>query len=134
VTRRPSRQTLAVLDALAARPAAWRHGYDLGQQVGLKAGSLYPILMRLADRGLLESQWETEQPAGRPPRHLYRLTADGIRFTADAAQTRPADTRRTDTQAKGSQAKGSQAKGTAAKGTGTAAPVKGRRPGKLRSA
>jgi len=38
---------------------------------------MYPILMRLADRGLLETAWETDSPAGRPPRHLYRLTGPG---------------------------------------------------------
>ena len=78
--RRPSRQTIAVPDALAADPARWRYGYELGQDVSLKAGSLYPILMRLSDRGLLEASWEAEQPNGRPPRHLYRLTAAEVRL------------------------------------------------------
>lgn len=75
--RRPSAQTTAVVLALAQRPAKWRYGYDLCQQVELKAGTMYPILMRLADRGLLETAWETEAPPGRPPRHMYRLSADG---------------------------------------------------------
>lgn len=39
-SRRPSRQTTAVLLALAEAPAAWRYGYDLCQQTGLKAGSM----------------------------------------------------------------------------------------------
>jgi PadR family transcriptional regulator, regulatory protein PadR len=55
--RRPSPHTVAVLGALAAEPPAWRYGYELGLEVGLKAGSLYPILIRLADRGLLEAAW-----------------------------------------------------------------------------
>jgi len=90
--RRPSPQTIAVLQALLAEPDAWRYGYELGQQVGLKAGSLYPILMRLADRGLLEASWEAPaaEPAGRPPRHLYRLTGDGREL---ARQTAPAPAR-----------------------------------------
>ena len=83
-SRRPSRQTAAVLDALAADPAGWRHGYDLGRQAGLTAGSLYPILMRLADRGLLEARWEPGPP-GRPARHLYRLTAAGASLAASLA-------------------------------------------------
>ena len=83
-TRRPSPQTIAVLTALAADPSAWRHGYELGQEVGLKAGSLYPILIRLSERGLLEATWETEPPQGRPPRHLYRLTQAGREFAADS--------------------------------------------------
>jgi PadR family transcriptional regulator, regulatory protein PadR len=65
--RRPSPQTVAVLGALAAEPTAWRYGYELGLEVGLKAGSLYPILIRLADRGLLEAAWEADPPRGRPP-------------------------------------------------------------------
>lgn len=75
--RRPSAQTIAVVLALAEEPATWRYGYALCQQLDLKAGSVYPILMRLADRGLLETTWETQAPAGRPPRHLYRLTGPG---------------------------------------------------------
>ena len=88
--RRPSKQTVAVLSALAAQPAVWRYGYELGKDVGLEAGTLYPILMRLTDRGLLEASWETDPPAGRPPRHLYRLTACGERAAADVAVAPPA--------------------------------------------
>jgi DNA-binding PadR family transcriptional regulator len=84
-TRRPSAQTTAVVLALAESPSAWRYGYELCQQLGLKAGSVYPILMRLADRGLLETAWEREPPAGRPPRHLYRLTGPGRSLAADLA-------------------------------------------------
>jgi DNA-binding PadR family transcriptional regulator len=72
-----------VLSALVAQPATWRYGYELGRQVGLKAGSLYPILIRLCDRGLLEANWEEGAPPGRPPRHLYRLTGDGVRWAAE---------------------------------------------------
>jgi PadR family transcriptional regulator PadR len=75
--RRPSAQTIAVLQALAEDPDRWRYGYDLCSQLGVQAGSMYPILIRLADRGLLETSWETEQVPGRPPRHLYRLTGAG---------------------------------------------------------
>jgi PadR family transcriptional regulator PadR len=84
--RRPSPQTVAVLLAFANDPTAWRYGYELGQEVGLKAGSLYPILIRLSDRGLVESSWETGPPSGRPPRHLYRLTDEGISHAAAAQQ------------------------------------------------
>ena len=71
-------QTLSVLAALCAEPAGWRHGYGIAKGTGLKSGSLYPILIRLADRGLVEARWEQEQPAGRPRRHLYRLTPGGL--------------------------------------------------------
>ena len=78
MTRRPSPQAVALLRALAADPKRWRYGYELGQEVGLKAGTLYPILMRLSDRGLLEAAWEIDPPAGRPSRHLYRILSDGL--------------------------------------------------------
>ncbi len=74
----PSAQTAAVLRSLADQPTEWRYGYELCQQLGIKAGSMYPILIRLADRGLLDTAWETETPAGRPSRHLYRLTGNGL--------------------------------------------------------
>jgi PadR family transcriptional regulator PadR len=85
VPRRPSAQTVAVLQALAEDPASWRYGYELGQAVGLKAGSLYPILIRLHERGLLDSSWETEPPQGRPPRHLYRLSGAGVQLASQLA-------------------------------------------------
>src|ERR1043165_3338697 len=97
-----SAQTLAVLAALCAAPSDWRRGYDLAKDTGLKSGTLYPILVRLADRGLVEARWEAEQPVGRPRRHLYRLTADG-RAVAEwvlaearrpVGKPRPAPTRR----------------------------------------
>jgi PadR family transcriptional regulator PadR len=95
--RRPSAQTTAVVLALANEPASWRYGYQLCQQLDLKAGSVYPILMRLADRGLLETAWETDAPAGRPPRHLYRLTGPGRVLAAElaAAPLSPAKAART---------------------------------------
>jgi PadR family transcriptional regulator, regulatory protein PadR len=86
-SRRPSAQTIAVLQALAEEPAAWRYGYELCQRLGLKAGSMYPILMRLADRGLLETAWEPAPPPGRPPRHLYRLTGPGRAAATELAAT-----------------------------------------------
>jgi PadR family transcriptional regulator, regulatory protein PadR len=74
---RVSPQTFAVLDALLQHPAQWRHGYSLSQQTELPSGTLYPILMRLEKAGWLETRWEQPGNLGRPPRHLYRLTAQG---------------------------------------------------------
>jgi DNA-binding PadR family transcriptional regulator len=82
-SRRPSAQTLAVLRAMAERPGVWRYGYELCQRLGLQAGSMYPILMRLSDRKLLETSWESDPPPGRPPRHLYRLTGAGRALAAE---------------------------------------------------
>jgi len=80
-SRTPSPQVNRVMQALASDPARWRYGYELGTEVHLKSGSLYPILVRLADRGLLETSWE-QGPPGRPPRHLYRLTTTGREYVA----------------------------------------------------
>jgi DNA-binding PadR family transcriptional regulator len=33
--------------------------------------------MRLSDRGFLDSRWEPSEIEGRPPRRMYRLTAQG---------------------------------------------------------
>ena len=90
-----SAQTLSVLAVLCEQPSEWRHGYELAKRTSLKSGTLYPILVRLADRGLMEARWEEEQPAGRPRRHLYRLTPDGLArasaaVTAEAAAAKPA--------------------------------------------
>lgn len=75
--RRSSGQTLSLLRGLLEQPRKWRHGYDLSKETGLPSGTLYPILVRLSERGLLESKWEPAPEPGRPPRHLYRLTMKG---------------------------------------------------------
>lgn len=90
---RLSPQTLRVLDAFLEAPKEWRYGYDISRGTGLKSGTLYPILMRLAERGLLETSWETVE-AGKPPRHLYRLTPDGMQFAREHRVSRAARVRR----------------------------------------
>jgi PadR family transcriptional regulator PadR len=89
-----SPQTLSVLVALYEQPSQWQHGYALASETGLKSGTLYPILIRLADRGLVEACWQEEPAPGRPRRHLYRLTADGLASATGAlaapAQQQPA--------------------------------------------
>ncbi len=79
-----SAQTLSVLAALCDQPSQWQHGYALAKQTGLKSGTLYPILIRLADRGLVEACWQDEPQPGRPRRHLYRLTAAGLASATEA--------------------------------------------------
>lgn len=78
--RRPDThpRTVTVLRLLAADPARWRYGYDIARQTGLRSGTLYPLLVRLAERGYLETRWEQDPPEGRPRRHLYRLTEAGV--------------------------------------------------------
>jgi DNA-binding PadR family transcriptional regulator len=79
---RLSPQTLEVLDAFLQAPKDWKYGYDISRNTGLKSGTLYPILMRLAERKLLETSWEAAE-IGKPPRHLYRLTPDGLGFARE---------------------------------------------------
>jgi DNA-binding PadR family transcriptional regulator len=80
--------TLKVMACLAAESDGWSHGYGLLVETGLKSGSLYPILMRLAERGLLDAAWEPDPPVGRPPRHLYRLTPTGREWFQTACRRR----------------------------------------------
>jgi PadR family transcriptional regulator PadR len=84
---RLSPQTLQVLHAFLDAPKDWQYGYDISRNSGLKSGTLYPILMRLAERELLETRWETTE-AGKPPRHMYRLTPTGLRFIREQVSLR----------------------------------------------
>jgi PadR family transcriptional regulator, regulatory protein PadR len=81
--RAPSTQARSVLALMLAQRSRWLHGYDLSEQTGLKSGALYPILLRLSDRGMLEARWEPSPHQGRPPRRLYRLTAQGVSFATE---------------------------------------------------
>src|SRR5271166_5413015 len=85
---RLSPQTLLVFDAFLHQPEVWQYGYDISRNTGLKSGTLYPILMRLSERKLLETAWEAGDP-GRPPRHMYRFTPDGLRFARTNAKQNP---------------------------------------------
>ena len=78
--RAPSLQTRLILDALLRRPLDWRHGYDLAKLVGISSGTLYPILLRLHERGLLDARWVEPERQGRPARHAYRLSTDGLAY------------------------------------------------------
>ena len=66
------------MESLLDRPDQWRYGYEISKVTGLRSGTLYPLLMRLSDRGLLEADWHEPEQPGRPPRHVHRLTPDGI--------------------------------------------------------
>lgn len=81
-----SAQTFAVLSALAGQPAAWRHGYDLARETGLRPGTLYPILIRLSDQQLVGARWTEAEPR----RHQYQLTPSGLAVAAAADSARRA--------------------------------------------
>jgi PadR family transcriptional regulator, regulatory protein PadR len=73
---------LVVLSLLEGRP---RHGYEIGKlieersqgRIRFRIASLYPILCRLEDRGLITGRW-VEKP-GERRRRFYRLTTEGRR-------------------------------------------------------
>ena len=81
--RSPSPQTRHVLQAFLGAPGHKQYGYGISRATGLKSGTLYPILMRLAEQNLVEAKWETGEP-GRPPRHVYRLTPAGLRLALES--------------------------------------------------
>ena len=69
-----------VLRVFLADVSAHHYGYDLMKAARLPSGTLYPMLARLEDEGLVTSEWEPRQPeGGRPPRKYYRLTGEGAR-------------------------------------------------------
>lgn len=73
-----------LLERLLGYAPQSQHGYELMKQTGLSSGTLYPLLMRMADQGLVEAEWQAPSQLGRPARHAYRLTARGVQFARDA--------------------------------------------------
>ena len=77
---------LSLLQALSMRPKDWRHGYDLMKETGLLSGTLYPLLMRMTEQGLVEAEWHEPTQLGRPARHAYRLTSAGLALARSAVE------------------------------------------------
>jgi len=81
---------LIVLQLLQAEPT---NGYDLTLRIqaisndvlNVNAGSLYPALYRLEQRGLLEAAWE-ESGTGRQTK-VYSLTAAGRKQLAEQRES-----------------------------------------------
>ena len=87
--RQPSKQMCRLLDALSETQGEWRHGYDLMKTTGLLSGTLYPLLMRMTEQGLVEAEWREPAQPGRPARHAYRLTSAGAALARDLAGSVP---------------------------------------------
>ena len=68
-----------VLRAFLTDPTAARYGYDLMKAARLASGTLYPMLARLEDEGLVTSAWETPGEDIQRPRKYYQLTGEGVR-------------------------------------------------------
>src|SRR4051794_37562521 len=81
MTRRPSLQTLEVLQLMVQHANADFYGLELAKAAGIPTGTIYPILRRVESSGWVESSWEQINPSeeGRPRKRLYRLTGLGAR-------------------------------------------------------
>src|SRR5436190_16371603 len=81
---------LIVLQLLQAEPT---NGYDLSLRIqaiskevlNVNAGSLYPALYRLEERGLIRAQWESTAKGRRAK--VYSLTAAGRKHLTDERDT-----------------------------------------------
>ena len=68
------------------------HGFDIIDATGLRSGTVYPILRRLEEAGLVRSRWERAPLArqeGRPPRRYYQLTGAGAEVVREALDRYP---------------------------------------------
>ena len=77
---------------LLALARGLRHGFDILDATGLQSGTVYPILRRLEDAGLVRSRWEAVQlarTAARPPRRYYELTGAGAHVVQEAVARHP---------------------------------------------
>jgi PadR family transcriptional regulator PadR len=71
-------RTQRVLGALLQRPDQELFGGDITHLAGLRPGTVHPVLARLEGVGWLTSRWEDLAASeDRPPRRVYRLTAEG---------------------------------------------------------
>lgn len=62
------------------------YGIEIIRLAGLSSGTVYPLLLRFEEEGLLTSRWEIERPQDlqRPRRRLYQITGDGARVAREA--------------------------------------------------
>jgi PadR family transcriptional regulator PadR len=85
-TTRITYQGACVLQALSR---GLSYGFDIMELTGLPSGSVYPILRRFEEHGLVESEWEDADEAHadrRPRRRNYRLTDVGRAELTAAAE------------------------------------------------
>ncbi len=74
-----SPQTRDLLAVMLRKRRTWHYGYELSRDTGLSSGTLYPLLIRLSDQGLLESHWyRTRNAPGKPPPPRIQADLGGI--------------------------------------------------------
>lgn len=89
---RTPRLTLPTAMVLMAVSRQYRYGFDISDATGLPSGTVYPVLRRLEEAGLLRSRWEAEQHARaeqRPPRRYYAITGAGAAVVREALDRYP---------------------------------------------
>jgi PadR family transcriptional regulator PadR len=77
---RRTRALTQVAITMMEDPTKTFYGYELAIDSDVRAGSLYPILTRMLERGWVTDGWEDKAAANaekRPPRRHYRLTGEG---------------------------------------------------------
>jgi len=79
-------QSLKVLKLFVESSSHAYSGAEIMKATGLSSGTLYPILFRFEEHGLLESAWERgkAQTLGRPRRRLYSVTRHGLTVARSA--------------------------------------------------
>ena len=87
--RRLTYATAWVLQALAA---GYRYGFDIAEATGIRGGTVYPLLRRLEERGLVTAAWEAPEigrEEGRPPRKYYRLRPEAAELVEASGRRHP---------------------------------------------
>lgn len=74
--------TATVLDVLSllatAEPGHPEWGLSICKKAGYGTGTVYPVLERLLEWGLITAFWEDPQPSDRPRRRYFLLTDAGL--------------------------------------------------------
>ena len=88
-----TRITFPTAVVLAALSSGCRYGFEIMDATGLASGTVYPILRRLEEAGMLSARWERTVDAHdeqRPPRRYYQITGSGRQAVRDAVARFPA--------------------------------------------
>lgn len=87
-----NRRVLAVFLTDATNLSGW----PLARLAGVSSASVYILLAKLEDAGLVASEWEQRDDADddRPRRRFYRLTPEGWVWAWDVLGLHPPEVRR----------------------------------------
>ena len=86
------RMTYAAALVLQALDSGHRHGFDIIDATNVRSGTVYPLLRRLEEAGLITSKWEhvsIARSSNRPPRKYYELNKSADELVAMAKQRFP---------------------------------------------